>query len=193
MKKALGFLTLLFVGITSALAQGPVVLKPPKGAQLSIAVFEDLQCPKCRQTAPLLVQASKAYKIPLVRYDFPLPAHNWSFNAAVIARYFDTKSQQLGDDFRDYIFQHQLEIYPGVLRSFAEKFAQAHKVDLPFVVDPKGELAAKVVADRNLGQKVGIEHTPTVYILNGKPKARPYVEVEDNDKLFQTIDAMKRE
>ena len=40
------------------------VLRPPKGAQMAIVVFEDLQCPMCRRTAPLVEQASKTYKIP---------------------------------------------------------------------------------------------------------------------------------
>src|ERR1700733_13059387 len=66
----------------------PEALRPPKGAQVAIVVFEDLQCPQCGRVAPLLAQASKTYKIPLVQHDFPLPMHNWSFDAAVFARYF---------------------------------------------------------------------------------------------------------
>ena len=77
------------------------VLRPPKGAQLAIVVFEDLQCPMCRQDAPLLEQASKTYKIPLVIHDFPLPMHNWSYEAAVTARYFDSLSKELGNQYRD--------------------------------------------------------------------------------------------
>jgi protein-disulfide isomerase len=68
------------------------VLRPPKGAQMAIVVFEDLQCPMCRRTAPLVEQASKTYKIPVIRHDFPLPMHNWSYQAAVMARFFDTHS-----------------------------------------------------------------------------------------------------
>jgi protein-disulfide isomerase len=84
------------------------VLRPPKGSQVAIVVFEDLQCPMCRRTAPLVEQASKTYKIPVVRHDFPLPMHNWSYQAAVMARYFDTHSKALGNEFRDYIFENQL-------------------------------------------------------------------------------------
>src|ERR1700738_549366 len=85
-------------------------LRPPKGAQVAIVVFEDLQCPDCRRAAPLLEEAARTYKIPVVRHDFPLPMHNWSYDAAIIARYFDTQSKQMGIDFRDYIFEHQAEI-----------------------------------------------------------------------------------
>jgi protein-disulfide isomerase len=173
-------------------AQGPSMLKPPKGSQLAIVVFEDLQCPMCRQTSPVVEQAAKSYKIPLVRYDFPLPMHNWSFDAAVMARYFEHQSKDLGDAFRIYIFDHQPEIFPSNLRTFADRFATEHKTALPFVVDPKGELAALVKADKDLGTRVGINHTPTVYIVSTNP-SRPYSEVtKPTEELFQTIDAMKR-
>src|SRR6202049_2748953 len=110
----------------------PEALRPPKGATVAIVVFEDLQCPDCRRAAPLVEEAARTYKIPVVRHDFPLPMHNWSYDAAIIARYFDTRSKQLGNDFRDYIFLHQPEITPPTLRAFAEKFAADRKLDLPF-------------------------------------------------------------
>jgi protein-disulfide isomerase len=184
--------TLLFVSLASA-DDLSTVLKPPKGAQLAIVVFEDLQCPQCRLSAPVLRDAGKAYKIPVVRHDFPLPMHNWSFDAAVIAHYFDALSPQLGYDFRDYIFQHQLEIIPTNLRSFAEKFAAEHKVDLPFVVDPQGKLAAEVNAERNLGNRIGVHQTPTIYVVSSKPGGKPYVEVTDRSQLYQIIDAMRNQ
>ena len=138
-----------------ALAQKDTsALKPPKGAQVAIVVFEDLQCPDCRRAAPLVEQAAKTYKIPVIRHDFPLPFHNWSFDAAVIARYFDTKSRQLGIDFRDYMFEHQPEVTPQNLRGFAERFAAEHKVDLPFVVDPQGKPFVEVVDRSQLFQLI---------------------------------------
>ena len=152
------------------------VLRPPKGSQVAIVVFEDLQCPMCRRTAPLVEQASKTYKIPVVRHDFPLPMHNWSYQAAVMARYFDTHSKALGNEFRDYIFENQLEVNPQNLRAYAEKFATAHRVDLPFVLDPGGKLAALVNADRDLGKAIKLDHTPTVYIVSSRNPNKPYVK-----------------
>src|ERR1022692_4716210 len=169
------------------------VLRPPKGSQVAIVVFEDLQCPMCRRTAPLVEQASKTYKIPVVRHDFPLPMHNWSYQAAVMARYFDTHSKALGNEFRDYIFENQLEINPQNLRAYAEKFATAHRVDLPFVLDPGGKLAALVNADRDLGKAIKLDHTPTVYIVSSRNPNKPYVEVKDNSQLYLTIDTMMKE
>ena len=103
---------LLLRSAAGSAQDAPEALRPPKGAQLALVVFEDLQCPQCGRVAPLLVQASKTYKIPLVQHDFPLPMHNWSFDAAVMARYFDTHSKELGNEFRLDVFEHQLEINP---------------------------------------------------------------------------------
>jgi len=171
----------------------PEALRPPKGAQLAIVVFEDLQCPQCGRVAPLLAQASRTYKIPLVQHDFPLPAHNWSLEAAVLARYFDTHSKDVGNEFRATVFEHQIEIVPQNLRGFAEKFAAEHKITLPFVVDPDGKLAALVKADKDLGLSLHIDHTPTIWVVSGKHTAQPYVEVKDTSQLYVMIDAMKKD
>ena len=171
----------------------PEALRPPKGAQLAIVVFEDLQCPSCGLKAPLLEQASRTYKIPLVQHDFPLPMHNWSFDAAVLARYFDTHSKQIGDEFRADVFAHQNEITPQNLRAFAERFGTDHKIGVPFVIDPDGKLASLVKADKDLGISLHINHTPTIWIVSNKHNAKPYVEVEDTNQLYVMIDAMKKE
>ena len=183
---------ILLLSLTGIAQDVPSVLRPPKGSPVALVVFEDLQCPQCARAAPLLAQASQTYKIPLVQHDFPLPMHNWSMNAAIIARYFDTHSKATGNAFRDYVFEHQREILPDNLRGFAEKFAAERKVDLPFVVDPAGKLNALIIADRDLGKSINIEHTPTIYVVSDKKTARPYVEVTDLSQLYATIDVMKK-
>ena len=187
---ALFLLLLTSAAAIAAPARDTGALRPPKGARVAIVVFEDMQCPDCARANPLLEEAARTYKIPLVRYDFPLPMHNWSFQAAVLARYFDTKSQKLGDEFRDELFKHQPEITPDNLRAFADKFAQEHKTALPFVVDPKRELEGKVRADYQLGQATGIQHTPTIYVVNNSTTGQPFVEVVDRTRLYQLIDDM---
>ena len=171
----------------------PEALKPPKGSQVAIVVFEDLQCPQCGRVAPLLVQASRTYKIPLVQHDFPLPMHNWSFDAAVMARYFDGHSKEIGNEFRETVFAHQMEITPLSLRSFEEKFAAEHKIALPFVVDPDGKLAGMVRADKEVGIGLHIDHTPTIWVVSSKHPAKPFVEVTDTNQLYVMIDAMKKD
>jgi len=156
-------------------------------------IFEDLECPDCARAAPLLEEASKTYNIPVVRHDFPLAFHKWSFEAAVLARYFDTHSKKIGNEFRDQCFAHQLEINKDNLHAFAEKFAAEHKISLPFVVDPQGKLAAQVTADRDLGSSLKLEHTPTIYVVSNKTHGKPFVEVVDRSQLYALIDTMKKE
>jgi len=167
-------------------------LRPPKGAQVAIVVFEDLECPDCARAAPLVEEASRTYHIPVVRHDFPLQIQPWAYDAAVLARYFDTRSKKIGNEFRDTVFRHQLEISKDNLRAFAEKFAAERKIDLPFAVDPQGKLAAQVEADRGLGNSLALNHTPTIYVVSNKTVGKPFVEVVDRSQLFQLIDAMKQ-
>jgi len=174
------------------------VLRPPKGVKVAIVVFEDLQCPDCANAAPLLEEASRTYKIPVVRHDFPLPMHNWSKQAAVTARYFDTHSKKIGNEFRDYCFRHQAGINkeqptiknPDDLRAQAEQFAKTHGFALPLVIDPQGKLEAEVENDRSLGMGIGLEHTPTIYVVSNTTQGQPFVEVVDRNNLYSQIDQM---
>ncbi len=164
-------------------------LHPPPGARVALIEFEDMECPDCSRANPLLKEAAEKYHIPWVRHDFPLPMHNWSFTAAVNARWFDTKSKKLGDDYRDYIFDNQISIEtPAQLAQFTSKFAQAHGIPLPFAIDPQGKLAGLVKSDYALGQRIGIEHTPTIWVVTANSKGAPFVEVVDRSRLFQLID-----
>jgi len=165
------------------------VLKPPAGARVAMVEFADLECPDCANANPLLKEAAAKYKIPWMRYDFPLAFHNWSTTAAINARWFDSKGKSLGDEYRDYVFENQRSIFnPDILANYTQKFAQSHGIALPFAIDPQGKLAALVKADYALGQRVGIEHTPTIWIVTANGKGAPFVEVVDRSKLFQLID-----
>ena len=189
------FLAVLLLLALPAVAQDPrsAVLRPPKGVKVAIVVFEDLQCPDCARAAPLLLEASKTYKIPKLRYDFPLPKHLWAREAAIYAKFFDDKPNGLGGDFRDYVFSNQPAITKDNLRSYAEKFAAEHKLALPFAVDPTGELEKKVQRDVDLGRSVGVQRTPTIYVVSDVRAGTPFVEVVDRSQLFQMIEAMKRQ
>jgi protein-disulfide isomerase len=167
----------------------PAALKPPVGARVALVEFEDMECPDCGRANPLLKEAAAKYKIPLVRHDFPLAMHSWSFYAAVNARWFDTHSKALGDEYRDQVFANQASIVSSeVLLEFTQKFASSHGLTLPFAIDPQGKLAELVKADYALGQRIGIEHTPTIWVVTAHSKGAPFVEVVDRSKLFQLID-----
>ena len=193
---AAAFFTLLSL---AAVAQAPAVnqqrlqaLKPPVGAKVAIIVFEDLQCPDCARAHPLVKQVSEAQKVPVIHRDFPLPQHNFARPAAVYARYFDTKSQKLGNAFREYIFLNQAAVTAANLKDMVDKFAQQNGVAMPFLLDPGKRLEAKIDADVALGKKIGIQHTPTIFVVgSSKTMAEPFVEVVDRSQLSQMVADMK--
>lgn len=177
---------------TSGFSADASSLKPPPGAKVAVVVFEDLECPDCARAYPVVWEAAKAHHVPVVLHDFPLSKHPWSFDAAVFARFFDTKSEKLGDDFRGYIFQNQPQITRDNLLQYVQKFADENKAPLPFAVDPQGKLKEKVQADYALGQRLGLEHTPTIFVIGNGGAATPFVEVVDRDKLSQIIEDMQK-
>ena len=165
-------------------------LHPPAGARVAIVEFADMECPQCAHDNPILKQAAATYHIPWVRHDFPLRQHLWSHQAAVYARWFDAspKGKALGDEYRDQVFANQGAIYNlNALNKFTSDFARSHGMQLPFSLDPKFE--AQVTADYNLGVRIGIDHTPTVWVVTEHSKGAPYIEIPtDMHTLYQTID-----
>jgi len=161
-------------------------LHPPAGSKVAIVEFYDLECPMCARENPVIMQAVDHYHVPWMRHDFPLPMHNWSFQAAVNARWFDTRSKKLGDDYRNAVFANQPSIETKQdLQQFTQKFAQQHGTALPFVMDPQGTLTAEVKADQALGNRIGIQATPTAWVVT----EHGYKQVLDFDKLYSMLDA----
>lgn len=164
-------------------------LHPPAGASVAIVEWADLECPACAHANPLVKEAAAKYKIPWIRHDYVIQMHPWSKYAAIYARWFDAKGNGLGDAYRDAVFANQPSIYNvGVLTQFTQNFASSHGLSLPFAVDPQNKLAAAVQADADLGNRTGVVHTPTIFIVTTS-KAAPYLEVENTDRdLYRTID-----
>lgn len=190
-----GCAAMLFTVAASGQANNAPLLKLPPGARVAIVEFDDLQCPSCAHANPILEQAAAKYRIPWIRHDFLIPYHNWSRIAAVDARWFDTRSKTLGDEYRNEVFANQNSIEtPVQLNQFTQKFAQSHGTALPFAIDPQGALMAQVNADVDLGNRIGITQTPTIYIVSEGPKGPSAVQLKSVDSdLYTTIDqAMAR-
>ena len=78
------FLSLAILSLASlSFAADASMLTPPPGAKVAVVMFEDLQCPDCARNFPVVRDVAKAHNIQVMLYDFPLPMHNWSFEAAV--------------------------------------------------------------------------------------------------------------
>jgi protein-disulfide isomerase len=192
------FAVSLFAGLTSASAQTSAppntgntfkdtsLLKPPAGARVAIIEFEDLECPACARAFPMVHQAADHYKIPLLRHDFPLAMHVWSFDAAVNARYLQDKvNPGIAEEYRRQVFASQTAIASkDDLSNFTRKFFQSHGTAMPFVVDPGGQLTKEVKADFAIGERIGLSQTPTIWVVT----ANHWVQVTDPTKLYETID-----
>ncbi|HEY2115063.1 MAG TPA: thioredoxin domain-containing protein [Candidatus Angelobacter sp.] len=181
----------LFAFFACAFAADASSLKPPRGAKVAIVMFEDLQCPDCSKAYSMVWEAAASHKVPVVLHDFPLPMHNWAFEAAVWARYFDHISPDMGNDFRKFIFANQIQVSRENLLQWAQKFAGENKTAAPLDKDPDGKLAELVKADFALGQRIGVEHTPTIWVVGNGGVSQPLVEeVKDREKLGQMIEDM---
>ena len=163
-------------------------IKPPAGAKVAIYDFEDLECPACSRAFPVVHAAVEHYKIPLVRHDFPLRMHIWSLDAAITARYIQDKiSPQAAEEFRRAVFANQMSITSKEdLQNLTLKYFQSHGRTMPFVIDPTGQFAREVNEDYELGIRIGLLHTPTIFIATGKQ----WIQVVDINQLYQTLDTV---
>jgi len=67
------------------------MLRAPPGSRVAIYEFEDPRVPRLRPRLPHRPSGRRKVQDPLLRHDFPLKLHIWSFDAAVIARYMQDK------------------------------------------------------------------------------------------------------
>ncbi len=162
------------------------MVKPPAGARVAIYEFEDLECPACARAFPIVHAAIERYHIPLVRHDFPLQMHVWSFDAAVTARFLQDKvSPQKAEEFRRDVFASQTAIASkDDLENYTRRWFQQHGVQMPFVMDPYGLLNQEVKSDYTLGERIGLTQTPTIFVVSTKG----WTQIMDPNLLYQAID-----
>ena len=162
--------------------------KPAGGARVAIIEWQDLQCPACAHAFPIVHQAIDHYKIPLEEKDFPLPQHAvlGSLDAAVWARYLQDKvSLKMANDYRGAFFAAQTGITnKDDAMAFTRRFFQSHGLQMPFVADPTGALMKEVQADKALGDKAGVNQTPTIIVCS----QHEWIHVTDVSLLYQAID-----
>ena len=163
------------------------MLKPPAGAKVAIIEWEDLECPYCAHAFPFVHAAINHYKIPLVRYDFHIPGHMWSHEGALYARYLEDKvSPELATQYRRELFASQEKIANrDDLNRFTKEFFAAHGKQLPFVLDPTGQLEREVNEGDALGHRLNSRmYTPTIIVVT----PRAWIEVKDVSDLYEAID-----
>ncbi len=143
------------------------ILKPAPGSKVSILVFEDLGCPACAHAHPYELAAAEKEHVTLVRRDFPLAQHVWTFDAAVFARYLEDKvSPKTAGEYRTDVFASQRSISSkDDLQQYDALWMKRHNLPMPSPLDPGGTLAAKVKADFDMGERLHVTLTPTVVVV----------------------------
>jgi protein-disulfide isomerase len=143
------------------------ILRPPIGSKVALIVFEDLGCPACARAHPFEVDAVNQTHVALLRYDFPIEAHVWTFSGAVCARYVqDTYGAEMAEEFRSAVFKSQ-SMYSSEddIHRFLAMWLEKRGKKMPAVFDPGGKLGKEVTADAELGRRLNVEFTPTVVVV----------------------------
>jgi len=157
------------VGWTRPPAPAPDPVAGNANAAVRVIIYQDLECPDCARWHGIFesqIIPKFGARVGFEFRDFPLPQHLWSFNAAVLARYFDTKQARIGMAWRDYCFVHQTEFTPDNLLDKAVQWARPYgitRADLEPVF-ARADLFALIQADQQRGRRDKVEHTPTVLV-----------------------------
>lgn len=162
-------------------------------ARVHVIIFEDLECPSCAQWHQKLLSQflpEFGHSVAFQFHDFPLPQHAWSFNAAVISRFFALHRPQLYFPWRTYCFAHQDAISPDNLIDKAVQFAAPAGISRAEIEGAFGQmdLLQAVEADRALGERSNVQHTPTIYV-----EGRHKVEVSTPEQFVAAVKAALQE
>jgi protein-disulfide isomerase len=157
-------------------------------SNVRVVIFEDLQCSDCASFRRMLDQKllpKYADRVAFVHKDFPLAKHAWARKAAIAARFFESRSPELGLAYRKHILATLLETNGENFNARLGDFAERHGVpssDATAALSD-GNLAARVERDFQDGVARGVAKTPTVFV-NG----RPFIERFTFEEIAKGID-----
>jgi protein-disulfide isomerase len=149
-----------------AIPVGTSFTKGPEKAIVTIVEFSDLQCPYCAQIVPTLDAVQKAYPndVRLVYKHFPLSIHPQARAAAAAAiaagnqgRFFEFRTA-VSPRFRGL----SDSLYLAVANSLGLDMGRFRR-EMPLT----SAINDLLDADMELGQKVGVQGTPTIFV-NGR-------------------------
>jgi protein-disulfide isomerase len=149
-------------------------------ASVTLEEYGDFQCPPCGMFAAFLQQLEKEYdsRLRVVFRNFPLSMHEHAREAALAAEAAGLQGRFW--EMHDVLYREQ-EAWtkaPNVREMF-ESYAGTIGLDLDkFRKDMDGEeVKARVDADRQRGESLGIQITPTLFI-NNQPLDREHKNPE---------------
>ncbi len=144
-----------------------------KNAKVKLVEYSDFECPYCERAYPTIKQLIQEYgdRISVEFKHFPLSFHP---NAAKAAEASECAAEQ-GKfwQFHDYAFEHQTSLSLGALKQWAGAIG-LNTSKFNTCLD-SGKYAAKVAAQQQEGEQLGVSGTPTVFV-NGQAivGAQPY-------------------
>ena len=137
----------------------------PDNAPVTLTVFSDFQCPYCSRLVPFVdeVLAKNPDKVRIVFKQFPLRMHNFALPAALAS--LAARDQGKFWPMHDLLFANSSQLSDEKIRSFAQQVG----LDLARFDKDRNDkrLREEVQRDMELGQKAGVQGTPSVFI-NGK-------------------------
>jgi protein-disulfide isomerase len=149
-------------------AESPHIRGNPD-APVTLEEYGDFQCPPCGMFAAFVGQLEKEYdpRLRIVFRNFPLKSHEHAGEAAIAAEAAGLQGRFW--EMHDVLYREQdaWSKAPNV-RELFESYAGTIGLDLDkFKKDMDGEQArARVEADRQRGESLGIQTTPTLFINN---------------------------
>jgi protein-disulfide isomerase len=146
----------------------PVLNSPVKGpvdAPVTLTVFSDFQCPYCSRLVPFFdeVLTKNPGKVRVVFKQFPLRMHNMAQPAALAS--LAAREQGKFWPMHDLLFANVSQLSEEKIRALAKETG----LDMArFDKDRNAQkLLDEVQRDLGLGQRAGVQGTPTLF-LNGK-------------------------
>jgi protein-disulfide isomerase len=135
-------------------------------APITIVEFSDYQCPFCARVNPTLDLVRKTYgdKVKIVFKDYPLPNHLEAPKAAEAARCAGEQKKYW--EMHDAMFANQRALGVPALKQTARAIG-LDGAAFDTCLD-SGRHTGAVLAGGELGSKMGVNSTPTLYI-NGRP------------------------
>jgi protein-disulfide isomerase len=144
-------------------ASDPVRGNP--AAPITIVEFSDYQCPFCARVNPTLTKVLATYgdRVKIVFKDYPLPNHAEAPKAAEAAHCAGEQKKYW--EMHDAMFANQRALGVPTLKQAARAIG-LDGAAFDQCLD-SGKFAATVRAGNELGEKMGVNSTPTLYI-NGR-------------------------
>jgi protein-disulfide isomerase len=165
----------------------------PPVAKVTIVEWSDFQCPYCARSAPIIEQIRQAYPkdVRFVFRNYPLPMHP---DAPLAAR-AGVAAQAQGKfwQMHDWMYAHQRELDRASLEKAAASLGMDVAKFKAALDNPATE--ARVAADTQAAQAVGVSATPTFFVngrehVGGMPfealKAEIDREIARADKLLSS-------